>query len=98
MFRPPVSRGAFFAWAVGSMRNSANWQVTTVKHIRGVVHLITAFALERRHVSTLDPDGTKRVFKGCGHVNGDDDFDDDYYHQPDSDGDEGIYIYSDSDW
>ena len=53
------------AWAVGSMRNRANWQLTSVKQLRNVLRLITAFALERRDVATIDPDGRKGVFTGC---------------------------------
>ena len=65
VFRPPVSRDAFVAWAVGSSRHRANWQLTTVKHSRNVLRLITALALERRDVSSVDPDGSKGVFNGC---------------------------------
>ena len=65
VFRPPVSRGAFIAWAVGSSRNRANWQLTTVERLRNVVRHITEFALERRDVASIDPDGQRGVFQGC---------------------------------
>merc|ERR1712037_342895 len=65
VFRPPVSRGAFIAWAVGSSRNRANWQLTTVMRLRNVLRLITTLAMWSRDVASLDPDGSKRVFKGC---------------------------------
>jgi len=64
-FRPPVSRGAFIAWAVGSSRNRTNWALTTVKRLRNVLRLVTALVLERRDVVSLDPDGSGKVFKGC---------------------------------
>ena len=60
-FRPPVS-GSFITWVVGSSRNRANWQLTTVKYLRNVLCLVMALALERRDVSTVDPDGSREVF------------------------------------
>ena len=65
VFRPPVSRGAFIAWAVGSCRNRSNWQLTTVERLRNVLRLITTLALWSRDVTSLDPDGSKQVFEGC---------------------------------
>merc|ERR1712000_512603 len=53
VFRPRVSC-AFITWAVGSMRNRANWQLTTVKQLHNVLRLITVLALERRDVVTVD--------------------------------------------
>ena len=47
VFRPPVSR-AFIAWSVGNSRKRANWQLTTLKRLRNVLRLVTAFAFERR--------------------------------------------------
>ena len=47
-FRPPVSRGAFIAWVVGSSRNRDNWQITTVKQLRNVLRLVTELALWNR--------------------------------------------------
>ena len=64
-FRPPVSRGAFIAWIVGSSRNRSNWQVTSVKHLRNVLRLITTMAVWSRDVTSLDPDGTGCVLEGC---------------------------------
>jgi len=68
-FRPRLS-GAFIAWAVGSMRNRVNWQLTTLKQSRNVLRLITALALERRDVATVDPGGRKEVFSGCTGLSG----------------------------
>ena len=64
VFRSRVSR-AFTTFSVGSMRNRANWQITSVKNLRNVLRLITAFACERRDLVTIDPEGSKRVFEGC---------------------------------
>ena len=47
VFRPPASR-AFIAWSVGNSRKRANWQLTTLKRLRNVLRLVTAFAFERR--------------------------------------------------
>ena len=63
IFRPSVSRGVIIAWSVGNSRNRANWQLTTLKRLHNVLRLITAFALERRDVTTVDPDGSKKVFQ-----------------------------------
>ena len=64
MFRPSVPP-AFIAWAVGSSRNRANWQLTTLKQSRNLLRLITVLALERRDVDTIDYDGHDGVFVGC---------------------------------
>ena len=56
VFQPPVGRGVFIAWAVGSMCNRANWYHTSLRHLSGVLHLVTVLALERRDVATLSPD------------------------------------------
>ena len=61
----PSAPPAFVAWAVGGSRNRANWQLTTVMRLRNVLRLVTEFALERRSVVSVDPDGRKRVFAGC---------------------------------
>ena len=55
---------------MGSSRSRANWQLTTVKHSRNVLKLITLMALDRRDVSTLDPEGKKGVFQGCTGLTG----------------------------
>ena len=65
VFRPPVSRGAFITWAVGSSRSRANWQLTTVRRLRNVLRLITTLALWSRDVAYVDADGSKGVFLGC---------------------------------
>jgi hypothetical protein len=52
-FRPPVSRGAFITWAVGDSRNRDNWQITTLKHSRNVLRIITKFGLCHRDLSTI---------------------------------------------
>ena len=65
VFRPPVSRGAFIAWAVGSSRNRANWQLTTVKRLRNVLRFVTVLVMWSRDVATVDPDGSRRVFMDC---------------------------------
>merc|ERR1712037_844607 len=65
VFRPPPSRAAFIAWAVGSSRNRANCQLTTVKRLRNVMRIMTTLALWSRDVASLDPDGSKCVFRGC---------------------------------
>merc|ERR1712025_433607 len=65
VFRPPVGRAVFIAWAVSSMRNRDNWQLTTLKQSRNVLRLITALALESRDVGSVDPDGSNGVFYGC---------------------------------
>ena len=65
VFRPPVSRGAFIAWSVGSSRHRANWQLTTLKQSRNVLRLITTLALWSRDVTSVDPDGSKEVFWWC---------------------------------
>jgi len=59
-FRP--SR-AFIVWAVGAMRNRANWQLTTMKHLRNVLAIITAYAVGARDVGTVDPGVRNRVLK-----------------------------------
>ena len=69
IFRPRVS-AAFITWTVSNSRNRANWQLTTVKRLRNVLRIITTLALERRDVTTLDPDGCKNVFKGCDALDG----------------------------
>ena len=63
IFRPRIPL-ALIAWA-SSSRNRTNWQLTAVKQSRNVLRLITALALERRDVSSVDPDGQMEVFKGC---------------------------------
>ena len=65
VFRPPVSRGAFIAWSVGSSRHRANWKLTTVERLRNVLRLITMFDLWSRDVSSVDPDRSRGVFLGC---------------------------------
>ena len=50
---------------MGSSRNRANWQLTTVKQSRNVLGLITAMTMERRAVKELDPDGMNLVFSKC---------------------------------
>ena len=62
-FRPPVSRGAFITWAIGSSRNRGNWQITTLKHSHNVLRLITTFALHRRDVSSIR--SITKVFPDC---------------------------------
>ena len=64
-FRLCVLRASFIVWAVGSSRNRANWQLTTLKQSRNVLRLITALALERRDVADLDPDEWDGLFEGC---------------------------------
>ena len=61
IFWPRVS-SAFIAWSVSNSHNRANWQLTTLKRLCSVLGLITAFALERRDVPSVDPDGSKHVF------------------------------------
>ena len=66
VFRPPVS-SAFIAWSVGNSRKRANWQLTTLKRLRNVLRLVTAFAFERRDVRTV---GVGRdVFRGIPFFN-----------------------------
>ena len=65
VFRPPVSQRAFIAWAVGSSRNRANWQLTTLKRLLNVLKLIAVFVLERRDVSTVYDKEEDTVFEGC---------------------------------
>jgi hypothetical protein len=56
VFRPPVSWGAFVCWAVGSSRNRDNCQLTTLRHLRNVLRLITTFALwSLKDGSDIDP-------------------------------------------
>ena len=62
VIRPTVSRGAFIAWSVGSSRNRANWQLTTVHRLRNILRLITEFAMWSRDVTAL----TLSVFGGDG--------------------------------
>ena len=57
-------------WAVGSSRNRANWQLTTLKQSHNVLHLITALALESRDAASVDPGGKKYVFYGCKGLDG----------------------------
>ena len=45
--RPPPPSEAFIAWAVGSSRNRANWQLTILKRMRNVLRLITSLSLKR---------------------------------------------------
>ena len=65
VFRPPVSRGAFIAWAVGNSRHRDNWQLTTLKRLRNVLRLVVVLSVEVRDVSTVDPGGRNHVFTGC---------------------------------
>ena len=65
VFRPPVSRGAFIAWAVGNSRHRDNWQLTTLKRLRNVLRLVVVLSAEVRDVSTVDPGGRNSVFRGC---------------------------------
>lgn len=46
ILRTPKSRAAFIAWSVGHSHHRSNWQLTTLKHVRNVLRLITIFALE----------------------------------------------------
>ena len=69
VFAPRVPT-AFIAWAVGSSRHRTNWQLTTLKQTRNVLHLITQLALERRDIRSVDRSGEKRVFGGCTGLNG----------------------------
>ena len=63
---PPRSTPCFVCFALSNMRNRANWELTTVKQLRNVLRLITAFAVKRRDaVFTMDPHGSKGVFRGC---------------------------------
>ena len=62
VFRRPVSRDAFICWVVGSSRNRANWQLTTVKYSRNVLRLITTLAMWSRDVASIDPGGRKGIF------------------------------------
>ena len=64
-FRPPVSRGVFIAWIVGSSRNRSNWQVSSVKSLHNVLRLITTMVVWSRDVTSLDPDETGCVLEGC---------------------------------
>lgn len=64
IFRPRLS-SIFIAWAVGRMRNRANWRLTTVKRLRNVLRLITALAFEQRDMSTVDVFHGKFGFQGC---------------------------------
>ena len=65
-FRPITSR-AFITWAVGSMRNRDNWQLTTLKQSRNILRLIAelGFSKGRDVAATLDPTGDKNIFRGC---------------------------------
>jgi hypothetical protein len=67
-FRPPISRSAFITWVVGSSRHRDNWQITTLKHLRNILRLITALALWSRDVSSLDPDNQKELFIRCSPI------------------------------
>ena len=64
VFRPPVGRASFTAWAVSNMRNRDNYEITTVKRLRNIIRLITEFSLTCRNIdeATMDPDGNNRVF------------------------------------
>ena len=55
----------FIAWAIGNSRNRANWQYTPLKRLRNVVRLITVMTYGCKSINTLDPYGSKDVFKGC---------------------------------
>ena len=63
VFRPPVS-SVFMIWAVGKSRNRSNWQITTLKHSRNLLRLITEFAWECRDVRTSmgPPELLYRIF------------------------------------
>ena len=64
--RVPGITSAFIAWAVGNMRNRANWHLTSVKQCRNILRIVTGFlALERCDIATLDPDGQKNLFEWC---------------------------------
>jgi hypothetical protein len=43
-FRHIYHKLAFIVWAIGSMRNRSNWQLTTIKHMRNVLRLIVVFS------------------------------------------------------
>ena len=64
VFRPPVGRASFTAWAVSNMRNRDNYEITTVKRLRNIIRLITEFSLTCRNIdeATMDPDGNNRAF------------------------------------
>lgn len=68
VFRPPVSRAAFIAWAVGTVRMDISAvaddgsSITKTFDLDPMLGLITQFALcPQRDVSSLDP----RAFMGC---------------------------------
>ena len=60
-FAPAASREVI-VWAIGNGRNRANWEVTTLKHTRNVLKLITILAFGGRDGSDLVPDGSKQIF------------------------------------
>jgi hypothetical protein len=55
----------FIVWAVGNSRNRDNCEITTLKYTRNVLRLITVLTFERRDIASVDPDGSRGVFKGC---------------------------------
>lgn len=67
-FRRALSSCAFVSWAVSSMRNRANWQLTTLKRCRNVLRIITEFAIERRDVAAICPGGHSMAFCGCYNI------------------------------
>ena len=66
VFRPRFCSTTFVVWAVSHSRNRSNWHLTTLKQSGNILRLIATMAVERRDVTSLDPDGKKRVFEGCG--------------------------------
>ena len=63
VFLPPAS-SVFMVWAVGKSRNRSNWQITTLKHSRNLIRLVTEFAWECRdvHTSIGPPEVLYRIF------------------------------------
>ena len=54
--------------AVGRMRDRNNWQSTSLQQLCGVLHLVTALAVDRRDWTELDADGANAVFEGTALV------------------------------
>ena len=67
IFRPRLTGAspAFIAWAISNSHNRKNCKLTTVKYLHNVLRLVTTLALERRNVSSVDPNRDKHVFSGC---------------------------------
>ena len=45
VYRPPVGRSIFIAWALGKTRNRKNWHITTIERLRNVLRLITEYSI-----------------------------------------------------